>query len=129
MISKADRGSIENLQRRWLGQESGGRVEGVLQLCTDDIIWIPPTGRALRGRAEILDWLGGQPRTTDEVTLSNLQIDGDEHLAYKVADFRTRSKQTGSEETVVSSGSHMWVLRRNTDDSWKVAVVAWSLCE
>ncbi len=95
MLSEADRGAIEDLQRRWLAHESDGGVDGLLELCTEDVIWMPPTGRALRGRAEILDWLGGQPRTTDEITLNDLRIDGDGHLAYRVVDFRTISKQAG----------------------------------
>ena len=129
MLSDSDHRAIEGLQRRWLAQESACEADALLELCTEDIIWMPPTGRTLRGRAEVLDWLGGQPQTTDEVTLTNLKIDGDGRLAYKVADFRTSSTQAGSDETLVSSGSHMWVLRRGIDDSWKVAVVAWSICE
>jgi ketosteroid isomerase-like protein len=129
MLSDSDRTAIEDLQRRWLAHESGGGADGLLECCTEDVIWMPPTGRALHGRAEILDWLGGQPRTTDEVTLTNLRIDGDAHVAYKVADFRAVSTQAGSDESLVSSGSHMWVLRRDSRDSWKVVVVAWSIRE
>ena len=129
MLSDTDRRAIEDLQRRWLAQESGGGAAGLLELCTKDVIWMPPTGRTLHGRTEILEWLGGQPQTTDEVTLTNLKIDGDGQLAYKVADFRTSSTQAGSDDAVVSAGSHMWVLRRDSDDAWKIAVVTWSICE
>lgn len=127
MLRDSDRRAIEDLQRRWLTQESGGGADRLLELCTEDVIWMPPTGRALHGRTEILDWLGGQPQTTDEVTLTTLKIDGDGQVAYKVADFRTSSTQAGSNETLVSSGSHVWVLRRDSADSWKIAVVAWSV--
>jgi ketosteroid isomerase-like protein len=120
--------TASDLQRRWLDGERAGQMGAVLDLCTEDIVWMPPIGRALRGKPAILAWLDGLGGRIEDVILSGILIDGHGPIGYKVADYRTRWVPADSNRPIVNTGSHLWVLRRQADSSWRVALVAWSSC-
>ena len=64
-----------------------------------------------------------------DIQVSDVAVDGDGLGAYKIANFRTRYVPDGSTEGVTVTGWHFWVLRRDAESTWRVAVVAWSLIE
>ena len=125
----SDRDAILEIQASWLAREARRDIPGLMDLCTDDVVWMPPQGPRLQGRADIQQWLHDQPVTTVDVTLENVQVDADGRIAYKLADFRTKSTNPGSGETAITTGSHLWVLRKSTDGSWKLAGLSWSVLE
>ena len=129
MLADVDVRAIEALQRRWLDEERAGHPTAILDLCTEDVVWMPPAGLALRGKAGVEAWLNAPNVRLEDICLSNVRIDGHGLVAYKVADYRTRWIPAGSSHPVTSGGSHLWVLRRQMDSTWAVALVAWSSCD
>jgi ketosteroid isomerase-like protein len=116
------------VQEQWLGHELAGDIVGILALCVDEVVWLPPNEPALRDKNAVAAWLAVQPENRiRRIEITNVHIHGSGGLAYKVADFTTwldRSGQAGVEPLM---GSHLWVLREVSPEHWRVAVVAWSI--
>jgi ketosteroid isomerase-like protein len=129
VLDYADLQAIRSLEQRWLAEEVAGNAGAVLDFCTDDVVRMPPTERALRGKAAVRAWFVEPPARIERLHLSNVRIDGDGFIAYKVADYQTRYIPDGSTDPVTSAGTHVWVLRRGADSTWRVTLVAWTFFE
>jgi ketosteroid isomerase-like protein len=128
-LSDTDIGAIRILERRWLSEELAGNLAGVLELCSEDIMWLPPGLPALAGKTAIRTWLKHPKARIEEIRLSNVKIHGNGSLAYKVADFCTRYVPTGSSSSETIMGNHLWILRRAPQSFWQVTLVAWTVFE
>jgi uncharacterized protein (TIGR02246 family) len=126
VLDDADLQAIRRLEQRWLAEELAGNASAVLEFCTDDVVWMPPSERTLRGKAAVRAWLAGPPPRIEDLQLSNVRIEGDGSVACKVADYQARYVPDGSSDPVTSAGSHVWVLRRGADSTWRVALLAWT---
>jgi uncharacterized protein (TIGR02246 family) len=129
VLDYADLQAIRSLEQRWLAEELAGNASAVLEFCSDDVVWMPPTERALHGKAAVQAWLLGPAARIEHLDLCNVRIDGDGSVAFKSADYQTRYVPAGSTHPVTRAGSHVWVLRRRADSTWRVALVAWSIWE
>lgn len=126
-LSDTDVEAIRILERRWLSEELAGNLDGVLELCSEDIEWLPPGLPALMGKTAIRTGLKHPNTRIEEISLSNVRLRGNESLAYKVADFRTRYVPAGSNSSSTIMGNHLWILRRAPQSFWQVTVVAWTV--
>jgi ketosteroid isomerase-like protein len=126
-LSDADVEAIRHLEGRWLSEELAGNLSGVLDLCSEDVVWLPPGLPALEGKAAIQAWLKGPSPRIEDLRLSNVRLRGHASLAYKLADFRTRYVPAGSDSSITIAGTHLWVLRRQPGSVWRVALVAWTV--
>ncbi|MBI3665557.1 MAG: DUF4440 domain-containing protein [Acidobacteria bacterium] len=127
-LSQHAQQAIMAVQQQWLDHELAGDMMGLLALCVQDVVWLPPNVPALRDKNAVAAWLVGLPKNRiRRIEIANLQIDGSEGLAYKVADFTVwlDTGEQGSSEPV--RGSHVWLLREVSPGCWRVAVVAWSI--
>ena len=129
MLDYADVQAIRSLEQRWLTEEVAGNAGAILEFCTDDVVWMPPTERAVRGKTAVRAWLAEPLARIEDLHVSNVRIDGDGSIAYKVADYQTRYVPDGSTHPVTNAGSHVWVLCRGADSTWRVALVAWTFVE
>src|SRR3989454_10884508 len=102
-------------------------MTGVVSLCVDDVVWLPPNQPALRGKNAVAAWLAVLPEhRIRRIEITNVQILGSGGLAYKLADFTTWFEEGGRDSDEPVTGSHLWVLRESLPEHWQVAVVAWS---
>ncbi len=129
MLGASDLAAIGELEQRWTASELAGRVSEVLELCTPDVVWLPPGRPPIRGKAAIREWLERSSDRIKDIRLSEVTVAGDSLTAYKIANFQTRWLPSGSTEAVTIKGWHFWVLRRHGEFGWRVAVVAWSVVE
>ena len=129
MLAPVDLAAIEELERRWLACELADRASDVLDLCSADIVWLPPGQAPIRGKAAIGAWFGSDRDRILDIRVSDARVDGEGPVAYRVANFRTRYVPYGSTDPVTVTGWHFWVMRRDAESGWRVAVVAWSLME
>jgi ketosteroid isomerase-like protein len=114
------------VQQQWLDYELAGDMTGVLALCVDDVVWLPPNEPAVRGKKEVAAWLASlQESRIRRIEITNLQIDGSKGFAYKLADFTTWLETAGQPNDEPVMGSHLWVLKELSPEHWRVAVVAW----
>ena len=129
MLEPAERAAIDQLERRWLTCELEGRPADVLELCSDDVVWLPPGCPPIRGKDAVRAWLATSRDHILDITLTRVSVHGDGSGAHKIANFRTRYVPAGSVDVVTIEGWHLWVLRRDAQTSWLVHAVAWSLME
>ena len=121
MLPSPDIDAIHHLEREWLAAELAGNAAALLDLCCDDILFVPPSGPPIRGKDAIRNWLSKPQDRIEDIRLTPITLDGDASVAYKVANFETRLA------SATVTGTHIWVLRRQPDSTWRVALVAWSL--
>jgi len=115
------------VQQKWLEYELAGNMRGVVSLCADDVVWLPPNQPALRGKKAVAAWLAILPeQRIRRLEITNVQIHGSGGLAYKLADFTTWFEEQGRAGDEPVTGSHLWVSRESSAEHWQVAVVAWS---
>jgi ketosteroid isomerase-like protein len=125
--SERIRQAIMAVHQEWLEHELAGDMSGVLALCVDETVWLPPGEPALRGKTAVAAWLAALPKTrVRRIEITNLRIDCGGGLAYKLADFATWLDSTEPGDRPVI-GTHLWVLREVSPGRWRVAVVAWSI--
>jgi uncharacterized protein (TIGR02246 family) len=126
-LAEEDVRAIEALHDRWVADERAGNATAVLDLCDDDVLWLPPGGRPMRGRQTILQWLSGPAVRLHDVTLSNLAIAGEGRVAWKTCEFVTTYKVEGARLPLADRGSHLWVLRKTDAGLWRVVVATWTM--
>jgi ketosteroid isomerase-like protein len=115
------------VQQEWLEHELNGNIAGVVSLCSDDVVWLPPNQPALRGQNAVAGWLAALPEhRIRRIEIINVRIYSSGDLAYKLADFTTWFEKAGQTSDEFVTGSHLWVLRESSPGHWQVAVVAWS---
>jgi len=115
------------VQQQWLEYELDGNMSGVVSLCVDDVVWLPPNQPALRGKNAVAAWLAVLPEhRIRRIEITNVQIHGSGGLAYKLADFTAWVEEGGRDSDEPVTGSHLWVLRESLPEHWQVAVLAWS---
>ena len=125
-LSEQDLNNIQALHSNWIAKEVEGKGSDVVDLCMEDIQWLPPDSQPIVGREQIANYLASQDVKLLSVDISNLSVRGSRSVAYLTSDYRTLySGQGHSQVTHEAKGTHLWILRKQ-GDRWLVAVVAWS---
>lgn len=114
-----DHDEISRVHATWLAAEIDGRIDALLDLCTDDVEMQPPIGYLVRGKTAVQEFLSANQVGIESIVISDFSIEIGHALAVKRARFST--KLAGQPQLI--QGSHLWLLR----PSWRVAFVTWSL--
>jgi ketosteroid isomerase-like protein len=117
--------SIKDLHRRWLSLELDGRGAEVVELCTDDVRWLPCDAPPMIGKDEIAQYLAAHQVKVVAIDITDLSVHGSGSFAYLTSNYRTQYVTATHSEPHESKGTHLWILRKENDE-WRVAVVAWS---
>ncbi|MDO1558770.1 nuclear transport factor 2 family protein [Brevundimonas sp. 2R-24] len=117
MAGTDDHTIILRLQNAWIAAETADRVDDLCALMTPDIIFQPPVGTPVVGRARVRDYLAADSPPIHRIILSEVAVELSGALAVKRAAFRTEFASGA-----VVAGRHLWVLRA----PWRVAFVTWS---
>jgi ketosteroid isomerase-like protein len=128
-LSADDFSAIEDIHEHWLELERRGDNLAVLQLCTDDVMWMPPTSSPLVGQLAITEWLRSAEHKIINLETTNIRIRGSGSVAYKTSGYSTSYQPTNSSDIKTAKGAHLWILHKLENAGWKVAVVTWSMFE
>jgi uncharacterized protein (TIGR02246 family) len=124
-LAPEDRQAIEALHHRWVRLELAGQASAVLDLCDDQVVWLPPGSRPLRGREAILHWLSGPPATVLALDVSRVDIEGRGDTAWRTCEFVTTLKPSPDQAPITVLGAQLWVLAR-TAAGWRIVVASWT---
>ena len=125
-LSSQDLAAIQDVHNRWIKAELNGDYSQVVDLCTDDIVCIPPTTPPLTGKPAIAAYLSNNTVELKDIQAEGLVIDGTDSIAYLTSTYHT-SFTIGAESHLEQvTGTHLWILRKTGDGSWRVAIVTWS---
>jgi ketosteroid isomerase-like protein len=116
---------IKELHDLWIAKELAGNSFQLLDLCTEEIDWIPPDERPIRGKEAIARYLEANRVRLQQVKIDDVLIGGSDTTAYLTSNYRTRFLSEAGSETHEVIGTHLWVLRKE-HGKWRVAVVTWS---
>src|SRR5262245_44918540 len=124
-LPEKDIEAIEQIHRRWIDAEQSGNALEVLSFCTDDVRWMVPGSEVLVGKVEVASVLINTGLEIVEIRTSDVEICGTADLAYKTSKYRTRFVVKGIDSEQIAQGSHLWILHKQDNEEWKVALVTW----
>jgi len=122
-----DKSEILKIHDQWIALEKAGKEKDVLELCSQDVVWLVPGLGMLQGVEEIHSFLISQPETiVVSIDTFNVAIEISTDLAVKRANFCTTFMDSESEVRV--RGAHLWTLRKDLETGeWQVTSVAWAI--
>ncbi|HZI86071.1 MAG TPA: nuclear transport factor 2 family protein [Pyrinomonadaceae bacterium] len=124
-LSERDLVEINELHDKWIGTELAGNSSQLVDLCAEEIQWIAPDARPLRGKEAIAQYLEATTVELRQVDLDDVLIGGSDMTAYLTSNYRTRFSSKGHSEIHEATGTHLWIFRK-IDGKWQIVVVAWS---
>ena len=125
-IPQHDLKKIKDVHDLWIAKELEGNGSEVIDLCTEDIQWLPPNAPPIVGKEEIVKHLAAHSTKVESIDISDVCIHGSGSLAYLISNYRTHYLTPDHSGLHESTGSHLWIMRKEGDD-WRVAVVTWSV--
>ncbi|MCM3901841.1 MAG: DUF4440 domain-containing protein [Pyrinomonadaceae bacterium] len=126
-LSDQDLEAIEEIHNYWIREELAGNGSRVIELCTDDVRWMPPNAPPLVGKPAIAQYLSDSTVGLKDVQAGDVVICGSGSVAYLTSSYHSRFVVEGGWELQEAAGTHLWILRKTGGGAWRVAVVAWSL--
>ena len=93
---------------------------------TEDGVWMPPNSQPLIGKDA---WWSMMQWSWDRTTIQQMDITNDEIVVAGDWAFERHKEATTSIRNGESRQSHykgVWILRRQQDDSWKIARYIWN---
>lgn len=128
-LPSQDLDAIEEVHNRWVREELAGDSSQVIELCTDDVRWIPPNAPPLVGKEAIAQYLSDSTVGLKDVLAGDVMICGSGSVAYLTSSYHSRFVVEGGSELQEATGTHLWILRKTAGGAWRVAIVAWSSWE
>ena len=124
-LSPADQDAILHVHDRWIDAEREGRSLDVLDLCTADVTWMVAGRELLVGTAAARALLESAAAEILELETSEVRIQGSGTMAFKTSRYRSRYRTLDAGPEQVGQGQHLWILRKEADEQWRVAFVTW----
>jgi len=115
---------VERIHNTWIQNERANAPTRVLELCSEQVRWLPPDGSAISGKREISTWLLNNPLTINRLEISQREVSVTGRLATLRARFEVHSVDSAGTLTV-SEGQHQWVLEAEPDGQWRVLLISW----
>ncbi len=128
--TEADVAAIQALIEAYSAAVEAGDVAGVVTLCTDDIVSMPPDAPALRGKQAIEEALRGFfEQFSIEMTWP---VEGTEEIvvadgwAFYISEYIERFTPKAGGEAFEVRGKIIEICQRQPDGSWKFAREIWN---
>ena len=126
--SEADRQAITDLRQQEMALFSGGDVEKMLSVFTDDLVIMPPNEAAVVGKEAARSWFQTMVQQFKiegtYTSVSDLTINGD--WAFERMTFALKLTPTGGGAAIEDVGKGVHVYRRQSDGFWKIAQDIWN---
>ena len=123
-LTPGDREAIRSLaEDRWTAALIARDLDGMVAMCTDDLVYMPADHAALRGRGEFRDWLTNFPRIV-RMTQPVEAIEGAGDVAMVRASF-TATFDVGGQQ-IDHSGKALSCVRRDGAGNWLVKSVCFN---
>jgi ketosteroid isomerase-like protein len=112
----AIRSASEQFSRFLLAQD----FDALVQLYTDDGVFMPPHQPAVNGRSALRSWMAAFPKVT-QFALEIGEIDGREDLAYVRGRYSMTLHPDGAPGPVDDVGKYIEIRKKQPDGSWLMA--------
>lgn len=125
-LTSQDLEAIEEVHNRWIKEELSGESSNIIELCTDDVTWMPPNEPPLLGKKAIAQYLSDSTVDLKDVQAGDVVIRGSGSVAYLTSNYRCRFMDEGGSEIQETTGTHLWILRKIGNGDWRIVIVTWS---
>ena len=125
-LSDQDLEAIEEIHNHWIREELVGNNSAIIELCTDDVRWLPPNAPPLVGKTAVAKYLNDNSVDLKDVQVGDVVISGGSSVVYLTSNYCSRFMIDGNSKMQEAVGAHLWILRKTMDGRWRVAIVAWS---
>jgi uncharacterized protein (TIGR02246 family) len=128
--SSADLQAIKRLREAFITAYNKRDVDGLVQLFTEDAVFIPADDATCEGRNEIADYLGDimdEMPATLEFDVQETQVQGS--WAFERIDVTLTVNEVASGEEGEIWARYLWVLRRRPGGSWQIARIIYNIDE
>jgi len=122
-LSEADIAAIHQLGQEFTQANVAHDWDRVLAQRTDDVVWMPPNAAALPGKDAVRRFLQEGAQAT-AFTITSVHTEGSDDLAVDRGSY-VYTGVMGS-DTITDTGKYVAMLRRQPDDSWKIALEIWN---
>jgi ketosteroid isomerase-like protein len=120
-LSSADVAAIRSVSNEFAKLMIAGDFDSLIELYTDDAVFMPPDQPAVRGRSALRSWMSYFPRIS-AFTLSIEEIDGRADLAYVRGTYTMTMHPEGAPQPVRGAGKYIEIRKRQPDGSWLLSV-------
>ncbi|UCC49881.1 MAG: DUF4440 domain-containing protein [Gemmatimonadota bacterium] len=120
-LSDEDKAAIQNLLDELVQAELASDWEAVFAMYTENVVAMPANQPALEGLAAVREWFESQSFTVSDLAVTVGEIDGRGDLAYLRGTY-TETFAMGEEEPTEAQGKFVWILRKQADGSWRIAI-------
>ena len=119
---EADVEAIKSLEDETMKAVNEGDLERYLSLLTDDVVWMAPTQPSAIGKEAVKNWVEFDLFTYEvTITVEEVQVLGD--WAFMRDIWIGSGTQKDSGEKFEFNNKGLYLLRRQTDGSWKMSYV------
>lgn len=119
-ITDADRQTLRDIHTTWTDRLLDEDYEGMLELYTDDTIFMPPNQPMIEGKDGLLSFMRAFPPVSSaDFTLD--EIDGYGDLAYACGSYSMTLEPEGAPGPVEDRGKFIEIHRRQEDGRWLLA--------
>lgn len=108
-------------RRTWIAAVDANDVETYASIVTDDVVWLPPFGDPLQGRASFRRWIEpvmGEYSYTLQLEATTSGEAGD--WAYELGAFRSIMEPRDGGEIQEHRGYYFVLWRNETDGAWRI---------
>ena len=128
-LTDEDIAAIRNLGRAYAEASLAGDADGLAAVYAEDATEMPPNAPATIGRAAIRNrYTSGLELSVEsiEFTVTSVEIDGMNGLAYDRGTYRWTGSPPGTTEPVTEAGKYLAIAHQQEDGSWLWTAVIWN---
>jgi len=119
-LSTEDISAIKSVNEVFGGYVVAQDFESLVQLYTNDVVFMPPNGPAVHGRDNLLAWFKAFPKATHmETNVDHVEGHGD--LAYVLGRYSMTIEPEGAPGPISDRGKFIEIRKRQPDGTWRMA--------
>lgn len=112
---------IEQRHRDWIAAVNATDIDAYAHLVTEDLVWMPPDGEAVVGRAALGSWL--EPffgAFTYEFGVEDVRVRTTDRWIAETGQFTSRMTPKAGGAAATHGGRYFILWRRDDDDAWRI---------
>ena len=108
-------------RQAWAERVSAGALEAYAELVSDDVVWLPPRGTPIVGRAAFTTWLAPFfARYAYQFSVEPTQVRAFDGWCAETGRFRSVLRERTGGEPMEHTGSYFVLWRRDADGAWRI---------
>ncbi len=126
-LSDEDVAALEDLRTALVQAWLAGDCDAAAAIYAEDAVSLPQDAPIVEGRTAIRAGCEAEEATTQDASITSLQVDGYGDLAFDRGTWSQTFVSEGMAEPVTIAGKYLVIYRKQADGSWLCKVEIWNL--